>query len=274
LNSVTNKIDAESVHLSFFPKADEKLIDKDLENRMFLSQKFSSMALSLRRSAKIKVRQPLQRLMIPVLDKSFENQIKSVKDIILGEVNIKEIELLSDTSGIVTKEIKPNFKKLGKKLGKNMKFVAKGLATFSQDDIAKFETEGKWTFDAEGTEISISFDEVDLISKDVPGWLVASDGKYTIALDVTITDELKQEGFARELINKVQNYRKDKNFEVTDKINLSISTNDELKTALNNHKEYISSQTLAKSINFVENTSSNFIEFDINGIPANILIEK
>lgn len=274
LNTATNKINAESVHLSIFPKADEKCIDKNLETRMFLAQKISSMALSLRRSAKIKVRQPLQRLMIPVLDKTLEKQISSVKDIILSEVNIKEIELLSDTSGIVVKQIKPNFKKLGKKLGKNMKLIAKKISELSQDEITEFEAKKEWIFKTETEKYVISINEVEIVSKDVPGWLVTTDGKFTVALDVNISEELKQEGFARELINKIQNHRKEQNFEVTDKINLTIKTEKKLQTAIQNNKEYISSQTLAKSINLTDNTSSNFIEFDLNGITAQILIEK
>jgi len=274
LNEVSNKIDTESVHLSFFPVADESLIDNDLEERMFLAQKISSMALSLRRSAKIKVRQPLQRLMVPVLDEQVERQIESVKDIILSEVNIKEIDLLKDTSGIVTKIVKPDFKVLGKKLGKNMKVVAGSLASLNQDDIAKFEKEGVWTINAGGEVIEITIEEVEIATKDVPGWLVITDGKFTVALDITITEELKEEGFARELINKVQNYRKEQNFEVTDKIKLAVKTDEELKQAVLNNKEYISSQTLAQSINFVEEAVEGFIEFDINGIEALIKIEK
>ncbi len=275
LNTITNKNKVDSVHLSLFPKANKKSINKDLEEKMFLSQKISSMALSLRRTAKIKVRQPLQKLMIPVLSEKFEKQIKSVKNIILTEVNIKDIQFLTDTSGIVTKELKPNFKILGKKLGKNMKVVAKGLSQFSQEDINKFEKQGNWTFYNDNNEkIVINFDQVQVITKDVPGWLVATDGKYTVALDVTITDELKQEGYARELINKIQNFRKEQDFDVTDKIILEIITNEELKKAINNNKQYISSQTLANEIHFAENGTNNFMDFNINGVPAKIKIYK
>ncbi len=276
LNNTSNKIDAESVHLSLFPDVNENYIDKNLEQRMFLAQKISSMALSLRRQAKIKVRQPLQRIMIPVLDKNTEQQINSVKNIILSEVNIKEIEFLKDTSGIVVKSVKPNFKVLGKKLGKQMKFVAQKLKELTQEQISNFEQTGTLTIDIEGQNIQIEINEVEFVSKDVPGWLVANDGKFTVAMDVNISEELKQEGLARELINKIQNYRKDLNFEVTDKINLFINTNEELKNAIDKHREYIASQTLTKEIKFVENINSaeHFGEFDINGIISKIKIEK
>ncbi len=276
LNSVTEKINAESVHLSDFPTSNESLIDKNLEEQMFLAQKISSMALSLRRQAKIKVRQPLQKLMIPVLDDTTQTNIEAVKDIILTEVNIKELEFLRDTSGIVVKSVKPNFKVLGKKLGKNMKFVAQKLAGLSQEEIADFERNGQISFDINDEKITISVDEVEFVSKDVPGWLVASDGKYTVALDITITDDLKKEGFARELINKVQNYRKEQDFNVTDKIKLYISTDDELKKAIEAHKDYIATQTLANVIDFVENQNLNgdFTDFEINSIAAKIKIEK
>ena len=274
LNGATGKINAESVHLTDFPVHNDEFIDKELEERMFLAQKMSSMALSLRRQAKIKVRQPLQRIMVPVLDDTTEEKVKSVKDIILSEVNIKEIEFLKDTTGIVVKSVKPNFKVLGKKLGKKMKFVAQKLSQLEQEQIAEFEKNGFIEFDIAGENVKIGIDEVEIVSKDVPGWLVATDGKYTIALDVTITDELKQEGFARELINKVQNYRKEQNFEVTDKILMSISTEDELKQAIEKFSDYISSQTLTEKIDFVENTDAGFVEFDINGVKAYIKIEK
>ncbi|MBN2892476.1 MAG: isoleucine--tRNA ligase [Bacteroidales bacterium] len=273
LNGVTGKIDSESVHLSYFPKSEEKFIDKDLEERMFLAQKISSMALSLRRSAKIKVRQPLQKLMIPVLDSKLAEQIESVNDIILGEVNIKEIDLLKDATGVVVKEIKPNFKILGKKLGKNMKVVSKILSELKENEISKFESDGQLSINVEGETININIDEVEVVSKDIPGWLVVSDGKFTVALDVTITDELKQEGFAREIINKVQNFRKENGFDVTDKIKIKINAAQELLEAVESYKDYISTQTLADEIIFDENIA-NSTEFDINGIIALINVEK
>jgi len=276
LNKVTSKNNAESVHLSDFPTVNNDLIDESLEERMFLAQKMSSMALSLRRQSKIKVRQPLQRIMIPILDDSTEEKINSVKSIILNEVNIKEIEFLTDTSGIVVKMVKPNFKVLGRKLGKNMKFVAQKLSQLDQNEIAEFEKSGLISFDANGENIEIEVNEVEFVSKDIPGWLVANDGKYTLAMDITISDELKQEGFARELINKIQNFRKDLNFEVTDKINLAINTDTELKNAIDKYSEYIASQTLTNNITFVEKDEINesFGEFEINGIVAKIKIEN
>jgi isoleucyl-tRNA synthetase len=274
MNGASKKIDAESIHLTDFPEYNSEYIDKDLEERMFLAQKISSMALSLRRQAKIKVRQPLQRIMVPILDDATEEKINSIKEIILSEVNIKDIEFLKDTSGIVVKSVKPNFKVLGKKLGKKMKFVAQKLSQLDQEQISDFEQKGFIEFDIEGEKIRIDIDEVEIISKDVPGWLVATDGKYTIALDVTITEELKQEGYARELINKVQNYRKEKNFEVTDKITMLISTDSELKKAIEKFADYISTQTLTKNIEFVEKIDGENAEFDINGINAKIKIQK
>ncbi len=272
LNDVTQKINAESVHLSDFPVADETVIDKDLEEKMFLAQKISSMALSLRRQAKIKVRQPLQKLMIPVTDNNTQEKISDVADIIKNEVNIKEIEFLKDTAGILVKTVKPNFKVLGKKLGKLMKPVAQGLANLSQEEIKDFETNGYIELDANGEKLKIDINEVEVVTKDVPGWLVATDGKYTVALDITISDDLKMEGYARELINKIQNYRKENDFNVTDKISITISNNDELKKAVEKHENYIKTQTLADEIIFSE--ENNAPEFDINGIKVKINVQN
>ncbi len=273
LNKVTKKINAESIHLSDFPTVKEGLTDKNLEEKMFFAQKISSMALSLRRTAKIKVRQPLQKMMVPVLDENTENQIETIKNIILTEVNIKEIDLLKDSNGIVVKQVKPNFKVLGKKLGKNMKVVANMLTELKPNEIASFEQLGKWQTNINGEEIVVLTEEVEIISKDIPGWLVTTDGKFTVALDITITDELKKEGFARELINKIQNHRKDNNFEVTDKIIISISSGREVLEAVESFYEYISTQTLAEKINISDNIQDGS-EFDINGIAALVNIKK
>jgi len=267
LNSVTRKLKEESVHLTIFPKPDESIVDKDLEEKMFLAQKISSMALALRRAAKIKVRQPLQKLIIPILDSQFEKNIEHVRNIIMSEINVKEIELLKDTKGIVVKEIKPNFKLLGKKLGKLMKPVSEKLAQFSQQEIQEIENQGQKQITVEGQTLTLLLEEVEIVTKDMPGWLVNTDGKYTIALDVTITDELKEEGFAREFVNKIQNYRKDQDFEVTDRIKIQIKANGELKKAIEKHNDYICSQTLTNKIEFVEQLESS-TEFDINGISA------
>jgi len=275
LNDVSNKINSESVHLSDFPKANENYIDSVLEEKMFLAQKISSMALSLRRKAKIKVRQPLQKLMIPVLDSTTEEKITAVEDIIKNEINIKEIEFLKDSSGVIVKNIKPDFKKLGKKLGKNMKAVSEALQNLSQEEIADFEDKKELTIDLNNEQIVINIDEVKILTKDIPGWLVETDGKYTVALDITITEDLKQEGFARELINKIQNYRKEQDFNVTDKINVTISSNNELSKSVNNFSEFIKTQTLAEDIVFSDNNNiDKATEFDINGIIVKIKIQN
>jgi isoleucyl-tRNA synthetase len=240
---------------------------------MFLAQQISSMALSLRRASLIKVRQPLQKMMIPIVEDSYEQKINSVKNIILSEVNIKELVFLKDTTGIVTKSVKANFKVLGKKLGKNMKIVSQFLAELTQDEIGKLEKSGFVDINTEESIIKITIDEVEILSTDMPGWLVATEGKITIALDITITEELKEEGLARELINKIQNFRKDNNFEVTDKIIISINCNEELKKAIKNYNDYISTQTLTEQILFDEQ-KDNYTELDINGIITYVKIDK
>lgn len=273
LNSVTNKMSEESVHLTYFPKYNPAEIDKELEEKMYIAQKISSMALAIRKDAKIKVRQPLQKLIIPVDDEKFAKQVEHVKEIIATEINVKEIELLKDSAGMVVKEIKPNYKILGKKLGKLMKPVAEALANFTQEDIRDIETKGKKTLIVENQEIELNIDEVEIITKDLPGWMTKTDGKFTIALDITITEELKQEGFAREFINKVQNYRKEKDFNVTDRIKIQVQTSEEVKAALEKHKEYICSQTLTNELTFVDNLSTD-VEFDINGVLTKVIIQN
>ncbi len=278
LNSVAKKSNAESVHLTDFPEYDESLIDKTLEERMFLAQKITSMTLALRRKAKIKVRQPLQRILIPVIYPEMEENLRAVEDIIKAEINVKEIEFIKDTRGVVTKKIKPDYKKLGKKLGKLMKNVAKALNEFSQEDIYKFEEQKIWTFDFDGQQVTINIDEVEIVSEDVQGWLTNTDGKYTVALDITITDELRQEGIARELINRVQNFRKELDFQVTDRIILNVQKHDELNKAVENFKNYIASQTLAKDIRLadkIDASANNAKEVDLqDSINTVISIEK
>jgi len=252
LNRVSNRHKATSVHLANFPKYDSKFIDKDLEERMDLAQKVSSMSLALRRKENLKVRQPLTRIIIPVLDQNFAKKIESMQNIILTEINVKTIEFLTDTTGIIVKKIKADFKKLGKKLGKQMKLAAQKFEQFTQTDISEIEKNGKYVLDLEGTNIEILLDEVEILSEDIPGWTLATEGKITVALDITLTEELKQEGIAREFINRIQNLRKDTGLEVTDKIVLEIQKHEAINKAVELHGNYIGSQTLAVSVKLIE----------------------
>jgi len=244
---------SESVHLANFPTTDSTLIDTDLEEKMDLAQKISSMVLALRRKVNIKVRQPLLKVMIPILDKSMASKIDAIKKLILTEVNVKELEYISDTTGILVKKIKPNFKTLGPKYGKQMKGIGAAIAKFSQQDISTLERQGLWKLDIEGTAVELTLEDVEIMSEDIPGLLVASEGKLTVALDVTLTTELIQEGIARELINRIQNIRKESGFDVTDKISIEIKKNDAIIEAIKKHEQYIANQTLAKQIVWVDN---------------------
>ncbi len=265
LNTVTEQYPEESVHLTQFPEYDETLINKDLEEKMALAQKITSMVLALRRKVNIKVRQPLSKILIPALNKTQSSHIAEMKDIILAETNIKEIELMDDTSQILIKKVKPDFKQLGPRLGKSMKIITQFLTQLDQSGIADFEEYGEISFEHEGQTISIQISEVEIISEDIPGWLVEHDGNLTVALDTKISDELKSEGLARELINKIQNIRKDSDFEVTDKITVLIKSENVLKQAIKTHYSYISSQILADEIKFVDNleqNESNFVKIN------------
>ena len=251
LNSITKKYSVGSVHLVDFPKYNPAFINKDLEDRMDIAQRISSLILGLRRKVNIKVRQPLSKIMVPVLEKKFEEQLKEVKSLILSEVNVKEIEYVNESSGILVKKIKPNFKTLGPRYGKMMKQIAATIIDFSQEDISKIESEGLLKISVDGHKINITSEDVEISSEDIPGWLVANDGKLTVALDIIITDKLRQEGIAREFINRIQNLRKDSGLEVTDKINIRILRHDSIIEAIQNFKEYIGSQTLANTIEIV-----------------------
>jgi len=257
LNKITEQYPYESVHLSQFPKYNKSLINKDLEEKMAIAQKVTSMVLALRRKVNIKVRQPLSKVLIPALNKTQATYISEMKDIILTETNIKTLELIDDTSQIVTKKIKPDFKQLGPRYGKSMKIIVEYLSKMNQEEIAAFEKSGEINFEHNGQNIVIRTSEVEIISEDIPGWLVAHDGNLTVALDTTITDELKLEGIARELVNKIQNIRKDAYFEVTDKINVLIKKEMTLTKVVETHYDYISSQILANNIKFVDNLEQN-----------------
>jgi isoleucyl-tRNA synthetase len=276
LNNVTQKQKVESVHLSDFPVADEKLIDKPLEERMELAQKFSSMVLSLRKKVNIRVRQPLNRIMIPIPDKHFEAQLKAVENLILSEVNVKEIDYLTEAEGKLVKKIKPNFKTLGPKFGKLMKQIAAKVGEFTQDDISKIETEEKYILTIESETVELLISDVEIISEDIPGWQVANMGNLTVALDITITEKLKEEGIARELINRIQNIRKDKNFDVTDKIKVILEKHDEVNLAVLNNFSYICSETLASSLETVDKINDvNKLLIEINeDVKTFIIIDK
>jgi len=275
LNRVSNLHNTESVHLAMFPDYNKDHINKDLEKQMDSAQRITSMVLSLRRKVNIKVRQPLNRILIPVFNGEFKNKVEAVKQLVLREVNVREVEFISDTSDILVKKIKPNFKKLGPKYGKLMKQISAALNEMDQKDIVHFEKEGKYNITAGDQNITIHLDDVEILSEDIPGWLVSSDGEITVALDITITEELKQEGIAREFINRIQNLRKDKDFEVTDKIKIQIKKDEAINQAIDKHKEYIGGQTLADDIQLVKELQEPVDKIEIDEeISTAIKIEK
>ena len=250
LNAVTNRHQIVSVHLADFPKADEAVISERLEAQMDIAQRISSLVLGIRKKERLKVRQPLQKIIVPVLNKTFASDLEHVKDLILSEVNVKELDLLEEGNGMFVKQIKPNFKTIGPKYGKQMKAIASLVGQFSQDDIAAVEGNKGWTGTIEGVEVSLDLGDFEIVAQDIPGWLVSSEDGITVALDSTITEDLKQEGIARELINRVQNLRKDSGLEVTDKIVLKIDTSEAIKHALTVNKIYICNEVLAVDIQF------------------------
>ena len=255
LNTVSGRESVDSVHLTDFPVMDKGMVDKDLEERMQMAQQFSSMVLSLRKKSNIRVRQPLNKIMIPVLDRKFEKQLHKVEDLILSEVNVKELEYLQDATGVLVKSIKPNFKTLGPRYGKMMKQIAAAVNAFTQDDIDRIEQHEKIDLEVEGEKVEILLTDVEITTQDIPGWLIAGMGKLTVALDITLTPELVEEGIARDLVNRIQNLRKEKGFEVTDKIRLKIEKNTEISSAIQNNYNYICSETLAESLDLKEELS-------------------
>ena len=261
LTSATGRA-AQSVHLSDFPKADESTIDKALEGRMQDAQDITSMVLALRRKVNIKVRQPLTTLMIPVLDEKQQKDIESIKELVLNEVNVKEMLFADNAAGILVKRVKPDFKKLGPRYGKIMKQLAANVAAMSQEDILKFEKEGNFTFNIDGQQAVIGLDDVEIISEDIPGWLVANEGRLTVALDITVTEDLRREGIARELVNRIQNIRKSSGFDITDKIHVQLTRNEETDPAVEEYKDYIAKQVLAESITLCDALDSAGAELD------------
>ena len=271
LNAVTGKEPYASVHLAYFPVKQENEIDYLLLERTHLAQKVTTMVFSLRKKENIKVRQPLQKIMIPVLSKNDRENFESIIPIIKQEVNVKEVQLLNpeEASDIIVKAVKPNFKTLGPKLGKDLKAVSQQLQQLSSSQIEELEKNG--TITLSGYELNL--DDVEIRTQDITGWLVANDGKLTVALDITITPELKSEGIARELVNKIQNLRKENGLEVTDKISLEIQANEEIERSVNENMEYICSETLTQKLTFVSNTTDG-TELDINEIKIKIVLKK
>ena len=273
LNATTNKENFESIHLANFPVSVENFVDKSLESRMQKAQTISSLVLSLRKKEMIKVRQPLQRVMIPVLDEAFKAEILAIEDLIKAEVNVKEIELLEDASGVLVKQIKPNFKALGPRFGKDMGLIAKEIQAFSQDQINELDKVGEITLVSSEKSITLTIEDVEISSQDIPGWLVANSNGITVALDITISDELRKEGIARELVNRIQNIRKDSGFEVTDKIKVQIQNNEIIEQAVAANESYIKSETLTNELIFVSEIN-NGTEIEFDELKTIILISK
>lgn len=274
LIAVTGREHVASVHLSDFPVCHEELIDKDLEERMQMAQSISSMVLALRRKVNIKVRQPLQHLMIPVLDEHQRSALEAVKALVLNEVNVKEMRFVDNTEGILVKKIKPDFKKLGPRYGKIMKALAAAIQQMSQEDINAFEKAGTFTLKVDGVDAVIDRADVEIISEDIPGWLVANEDRLTVALDITVTEELKKEGLARELVNRIQNIRKSSGFDITDKVIIKIASATEMDGAIQSFREYISNQVLAKSIEITSEPIANATTLDFEDFTLDVLVVK
>ncbi|MDL2255681.1 isoleucine--tRNA ligase [Parabacteroides sp. OttesenSCG-928-K15] len=273
LIAATGREQAESVHLADFPLCDEALIDKVLEERMQVAQDISSMILALRRKVNIKVRQPLQTIMIPVLDSTQQENIEAIKALILNEVNVKEVKFVDNTAGILVKRIKPDFKKLGPRYGKIMKSLAAAVQAMTQEDINTFEANGQFTLVVEGEKAELELTDVEIISEDIPGWLVANEGRLTVALDITLTDDLRKEGLARELVNRIQNLRKNSGLDITDKIVVTLLSTDEMDEAVKAFEAYISNQVLAESIEITD-VISDATELDFEDFKLSVKIEK
>ena len=273
LTQATNSEEFESVHLSKFPVSVENFVDKSLESKMMKAQTVSSLVLSLRKKEMIKVRQPLQKILIPILDENQRAEIEAVSDLIKAEVNVKEIELLDDASGVLVKQIKPNFKALGPRFGKDMGLISKEIQSFSPEQINELDSKGELTLVISGKSIILTSEDVEITSQDIPGWLVANANGITVALDITLTDELKNEGIARELVNRIQNLRKDSGFEVTDKIKVYIQNNDTLAKAIKENENYIKSETLTETL-VLESEVKNGSEIEFDEIKTRILISK
>ncbi len=273
LIAATGKSNEVSIHLSTFPVADESLVDESLERRMKMAQDITSMVLALRRKVNIKVRQPLGKLMIPVLDAQQQADLEAIKTLVLNEVNVKELDFVDNGAGILVKRIKPDFKKLGPRYGKIMKQLAAKIQTLTQEDIIKFEQEGRFLIDVDGVNAEVLTSDVEIISEDIPGWLVANEGRLTVALDVTITEDLRKEGIARELVNRIQNLRKSSGFEITDKIDVTFTSNEQTDSAIEAYNTYIASQVLANSV-VVGEVAEDAMELEIEDFVIKVQLQK
>ncbi len=273
LNSITGRFTVASVHHADYPVADENAIDSSLEERMQLAQDVCSLVLSLRKKVNIKVRQPLQKLMIPVLDAQMKTQLEKIGDLIKAEVNVKEMAYITETEGVISKKIKANFKALGTRLGPKMKAVSAAIGNFSQLDISTIEKEGKFVLAIDGEPVTIELNEVDIVAEDIPGWSVANKGSLTVALDITLTDDLKQEGEAREFVNRVQNIRKESGFELTDRIFVTVLESSELKPSIIKYNDYICREILADSIEWVYQIK-NETDIEINDYQLKVVVNK
>ena len=273
LTLATQSEQFDSVHLAEFPKYVDNFVDKSLESKMQKAQTISSLVLSLRKKEMIKVRQPLQKVMIPVLDEDQKAEIEAISDLIKAEVNVKEIVLLDDASGVLVKQIKPNFKALGPRFGKDMGLISKEIQGFSSEQISQLDKEGSLNIVIAGKEVTLSLEDVEITSQDIEGWLVANSNGITVALDITISEELKQEGIARELVNRIQNIRKDSGFEVTDKIKVQLKRSGLLEEAILENEAYIKSETLTSDLVFVDELE-NGIEIEFDEIKTKITITK
>lgn len=270
LTNATGDNQFESVHLADFPKVDEDVIDTTLEEQMYLAQTASSIVLSLRRKVNLKVRQPLSKLMIPVVNDTDQTNIEAVKDLILSEVNVKNIEFVDTANAMLVKRVKPDFKKLGPKYGKFMKQLSARINAMEQDEINKLDKEGSISFNIDGQDFTVESSDVEILSDDIPGWLVGNEGRVTIALDITITDELRKEGIAREMVNRIQNIRKSKDFEITDRINIKISSNKLFDDAITEFNQYISGQVLADSISIEQSSFEDEVDIDEEKVTLSI----
>jgi isoleucyl-tRNA synthetase len=273
LNSVTNRFKTNSIHHTNFPIASNAVIDEALEERMQLAQDISSLILSLRKKVNIKVRQPLQKLLIPVLNPAMKDQLIKVEDLIKNEVNIKEVQYLSETEGFIKKKIKPNFVALGKKLGSKMKAVSSVLAGFTQEDILKIEKEGQYNLSIDSEPVILQLSEVEITSEDIPGWTVANKGPLTVALDITVTPELENEGHAREFVNRIQKIRKESGFELTDRIEVKVAASNGLKNSLAQFNDYICAEILADRLELVPEIEDG-TQIEINDISLKVIVSK
>ena len=275
LNIVTNKQNVASVHLSDFPNYDPKIIDIDLEERMEIAQRVCSLVLGLRKKEKIKVRQPLQKIMVPAINEKFKKQLKSVEELILSELNVKELEVLSSDSNVIKKKVKPNFKSIGPKYGKQMKAISAMINKWGDYEISNLESSQKWVGVVNDQEVELLFSDFEIQTADVPGFLVATENEITVALDVQITDELINEGIARDFVNRIQNLRKEYGFNVTDRINIRIISNDKINRAINNNLNYICSETLAESLDIVSSIDEKPVDMELgNGLQTECTISK